>query len=253
MSSDSNISALVITFNEKGYIEKCLDAIDFADEIIVVDSNSTDGTFEYLKNRPGITVIQHPFENYTKQKSYALEQASNDWVLFLDADEVVTKNLKEEILERVSTPTPHVAFWFFRQFMFKNEKLRYSGWQTDKNHRLFRKSKVRFKAEKLVHETLEVDGSSGYFKEKLIHYCYKNYEDYKFKMMQYGRMKAEEATMRQEKFSYLALVFKPCWKFVYHYFLRLGVLDGKKGLIICYLNALSDLENYRELKKIAKK
>lgn len=232
-----------------GYIEQCIDSITFADEIIVVDSNSTDGTYEYLTSRPDIKAIKHSFENYTLQKSFALEQASNDWVLFIDADEVVPENLKKEILQIVHNPQQHVAFWFYRQFMFKNEKLRFSGWQTDKNHRLFRKSKVRFSDEKLVHERLEVDGTSGELQAKLVHYCYKDYNNYKGKMLRYGKMKAKEAQIRGEKFSYLAFFLKPAWKFVYHYILRLGILDGKKGIIICYLNALGDLEKYRELKK----
>ena len=252
MSSNPKISAIVISYNEIGYIEQCLNSIAFADEIIVVDSYSTDGTTEYLMNHSKVKTIQHPFENYTLQKSFALEQASNDWVLFIDADEVVTENLKKEILQTVRSSTEHVAFWFFRQFMFQKEKLRFSGWQTDKNHRLFRKSKVKFATEKLVHETLEVNGTSGALNEKLLHYCYKNYADYKMKMLRYGRLKAKEAYKRQEKFNYFALFGKPAWKFVYHYFLRLGILDGKKGITICSLNALGDFEKYRELKKLEK-
>jgi len=250
MLISQKISAVIITYNEIGYIEKCLDSILFADEIIVIDSYSTDGTFEYLKSNARIKTLQKPFENYTLQKSFALEQASHDWVLFIDADEIVTENLKKEIVQTVHNPTEHVAFWFYRQFMFQKEKLRYSGWQTDKNHRLFRKSKVKFTEKKLVHEALEVNGSSGVFQEKLLHYCYKNYTDYKGKMLRYGRLKAKEAFLRKEKFSYGALLLKPAWKFVYHYFLRLGILDGKKGIIICSLNAMSDLEKYRELKKL---
>lgn len=252
MSSDSKISALVITYNEIGYIEQCLDSMAFADEIIVIDSFSTDGTAEFLRNNSKVKTIQHPFENYTLQKSFALKQAAYDWVLFIDADEVITESLKEEIIKTVQSSTEHVAFWFFRQFMFQKEKLHYSGWQTDKNYRLFRKSKVKFAAEKLVHETLEVNGTSGELNEKLLHYCYKNYDNYKMKMLRYGRLKAKEAYHRQEKFNYLAFFGKPVWKFVYHYFLRLGILDGKKGIIICSLNALGDFEKYRELKKLCK-
>ena len=251
--SREKISALVITYNEIGYIERCLESIRFADEIIVVDSYSTDGTYEYLLEQPNVTVIQHPFHNFTAQKSYALKQAQNDWILFVDADEVVSKELQVEILETVSSTPEHAAYWFYRTFMFQDRVLRFSGWQTDKNYRLFRKSKAKFSDKKIVHETLEVDGTSGILKEKLTHYCYKNYEDYKQKMLTYGRMKAKEAFYKEKHFNYFSLVFKPAWKFVNHYLLRLGVLDGKKGLIICYLNALCDVERNRELKKLEKK
>ncbi|MBC8768999.1 glycosyltransferase family 2 protein [Arenibacter sp. BSSL-BM3] len=247
------ISALIITYNEMGYIEKCIDSIEFVNEIIVVDSYSTDGTYQYLNNHPKVKVIQHEFENYTAQKSYALKQATHDWVLFLDADEVVTAKLRKEIKCKARKESEHCAYWFYRKFMFQNRPLRFSGWQTDKNYRLFRKSKAQFAKEKIVHETLIVNGTSGILQQKLVHFCYKNYEDYKYKMLKYGRLKAKEAHKKDKKFNYLLLVFKPFWKFFNHYIIRLGILDGKKGITICYLNALGDFERYKELQRLGKK
>ncbi len=247
------ISALIISYNEIGYIERCVESVSFADEIIVVDSFSTDGTFEYLQNHPKVNVIQRAFTNFTSQKSFALKQAANDWVLFLDADEVVAEELRTEVLETVSSDTDIVAFWFYRKFMFQNSPLRFSGWQTDKNYRLFRKSKAQFSDKKIVHETLDVNGKSGILKEKLVHFCYKNYEDYEAKMLRYGRLKAKESFYREHRFNYASLIIKPLWKFFNHYVIRLGFLDGKKGVTISYLNAMSDLERYRELKKLEKK
>lgn len=253
ITKKEQLTALVITYNEIGYIEKCIESVSFADEIIVVDSFSTDGTFEYLMDHPKVKVIQNPFENFTAQKSFALKQATNDWVLFLDADEIVSNALQNEITETVASDTDIAAFWFYRQFMFQNEKLNYSGWQTDKNYRLFRKSKAVFSDCKIVHETLDVDGTSGILKEKLTHYCYKNYEDYKGKMLKYGRLKAIESFYKEKKFSYVMMVLKTSWKFFNHYILRLGILDGKKGFIICYLNSLGVLERYNELKQLEQK
>ena len=247
------ISAVIIAFNEMGYIEKCIESVEFADEIIVVDSYSTDGTYEYLHAHSKVRVIQHPFANFTSQKSFALNQASNDWVLFLDADEVVPSKLKSEIKATVEGNTDFSAFWFYRKFMFQKSPLHFSGWQTDKNYRLFRKSKARFSDKKIVHETLNVSGKSGILKEKLTHYCYKSFDDYKSKMLKYGRLKAKEDFYREKRFNLLSLIFKPTWKFFNHFVLRLGFLDGKKGVTISYLNALSDLERYRELKKLEKK
>jgi glycosyltransferase involved in cell wall biosynthesis len=247
------LSALIITYNEIGYIEKCIDSVSFADEIVVVDSYSTDGTYEYLLNHPKVRVLQNPFENFTAQKSFALKQSSNDWVLFLDADEVVTKSLQTEIIETINKENADEAYWFYRQFMFQNERLNFSGWQTDKNYRLFRKSKAHFTDKKIVHETLVVDGTSGILQEKLIHYCYKDYQDYKGKMLKYGQLKAKEDFYREKHFNYLLMIIKPAWKFFNHYILRLGILDGKKGWTICYLNALGVLERFRELKRLEKK
>lgn len=249
----TKISALIITYNEIGYIERCIESISFADEIIVVDSYSTDGTYEFLSAHPEVKVIQNPFANFTAQKTFALKQASNDWVLFVDADEVVSDDLRNEIEETVTSDSENVAYWFYRQFMFENKKLHFSGWQTDKNYRLFRKSKAQFSDKKIVHETLDVRGKSGILRNKLTHYCYKNFEDYKSKMLTYGRMKAMEDFYREKKFNHLFFVLKPAWKFFNHYILRLGILDGKKGITICYLNALCDRERFRELKRLEKK
>lgn len=247
------LSALVITFNEIGYIEKCIESIEFADEIVVVDSYSTDGTYEYLLAHPKVKVVQHPFSNFTTQKSFALSKAQNDWILFVDADEVVTKNLESEIINTINDSDACEAYWFYRSFMFQNERLKFSGWQTDKNHRLFKKSKVKYTDTKLVHETLEVEGKSCIFKEKLIHYCYKDFDDYKSKMIHYGRLKAKEAFYKEKSFNYFLFICKPAWKFLHQYIIRLGILDGKKGVTICYLNALSVYERYRELKQLEKK
>jgi glycosyltransferase involved in cell wall biosynthesis len=252
-TNKERLSAVIITFNEIGYIEKCIASIDFADEIIVVDSYSTDGTYEYLLEHPKVRVLQRPFDNFTSQKSFALKQATHDWVLFLDADEVVPHPLQKEIVSTINNASAVEAYWFYRSFMYQNQRLRFSGWQTDKNHRLFKKSKVKFTDAKLVHETLEVNGTSGILNEKLIHFCYKDYGDYKAKMLHYGRLKALESYYKEKRFFYCLLLLKPFWKFVNHYFIRLGFLDGAKGVNVCYLNALSVYERYRELQQLEKK
>ncbi|WP_394970716.1 glycosyltransferase family 2 protein [uncultured Croceitalea sp.] len=249
-TQNRKLSALVITYNEIGYIEKCIASVSFADEIIVVDSYSTDGTYEYLLNHPKVKVIQHPFKNFTVQKSFTLEQATNDWVLFLDADEVVTPELQQEIKQTIESDKNHSAYWFYRKFMFQQQNLRFSGWQTDKNYRLFRKSKVNFSTKRIVHETLDIKGTSGVLKNKLTHYCYKDYEMYKRKILLYGRLKAKEAFNKNKRFNFFLFVLKPTWKFFHNYILRLGFLDGKKGMIICSLDALCDVERSRELQRL---
>lgn len=120
-STTERITALIITYNEMGYIERCIESVSFADEIIVVDSYSTDGTYQFLLNHPKVKVIQNPFVNYTAQKSYALQQATNDWILFLDADEVVSETLRKEIRTKAVSNSKHSAYWFYRTFMFQNQ------------------------------------------------------------------------------------------------------------------------------------
>ena len=233
-----------------GYIEKCIESISFADEIIVVDSFSTDGTYEFLSKHPKVEVIQRPFFNFTDQKSYALKLASHDWVLFVDADEVVSGKLQEEIIETINQEDGYEAYWFYRKFMYQNRPLHFSGWQTDKNHRLFRKSKVNFTSERLVHETLQVHGTSGKLKEKLTHYCFKDYSDYRGKMLHYGSLKAQEELKKGKRFNYIKMWGKTYWKFFYNYVVRFGFLDGKMGINVCYLNALSVYMRYHELRRL---
>lgn len=249
----NKISALLITYNEIHNIDAVLENIAFADEVIVVDSFSTDGTVERIKQHPNVKLIQRPFKNYTDQKSFALAQANNEWVLFLDADERVTEDLKKEILSITqSKDITDAAYYFRRTFMFQNKVLRFSGWQWDKNYRLFKKDKVRFTEDRVVHETLEVNGLSGVLKNKLIHYSYKDYEDYKGKMIKYGQLKAQEELQKGYTPNPYHFVLKPTYRFVNHFILKLGFLDGKKGLIISYLNALSAYWRYKELKRLQK-
>ncbi len=247
----NKITALLITFNEIKNIVAVLDNIGFADEIIVVDSLSTDGTIEEIKEYPNVKLIQREFKNYTDQKSFAMAQATNDWVLFMDADERLTDSLKNEILKTINSDSLDiVAFMFLRTFMFKNKVLRFSGWQSDKNYRLFRKNKVHFDEERIVHETLIVKGKSGVLKNRLIHYSYRSYEDYKGKMVKYGQMKAFEEYKKGKRAYPYHFVFRPLYRFLKHYIFRLGILDGKKGVTICYLNALGVYSRYKELKRL---
>lgn len=244
------ISAVIITLNEMDCIERCINSIGFVDEIIVVDSFSTDGTWEWLEAHPAIKAVQHHFKNYTEQKNYALSLATNDWIYFLDADEEVPPALQEEILETIAKDHTYPAYWNYRSFMFQEERLYFSGWQTDKVHRLFRKSLCTFTPDRIVHEILEYEGETGFLKEKLIHYSYKDYEDYKGKMLSYGRLRARESYENGKRWTLFSQYFRPAWRFLYSYLVRLGILDGKKGIIICYLNALGVHERYKTLKKL---
>ena len=246
------ISAVLITYNEIINIDEVLTNVQFADEIIVVDSFSTDGTIERIKKRPKVKLIQRPFVNYTDQKSFAMAQASNDWILFMDADERLTDRLKNELLTTINSEKEPVAYYFYRTFMFQQKILRYSGWQSDKNFRLFRKSKVAFTQDRIVHETLIVDGKIDVLHNKLIHYSYKDYEDYKGKMIKYGQMKAQEELVKNYDPNLYHFIFRPFYKFFNHYILRFGFLDGKKGIIISYLNALGVYSRYKELSRLRK-
>ncbi len=241
------LSALIITFNEEKHIEEVLYDIDFADEIVVVDSYSTDNTVALVNAFPKAKLVQHTFVDYSSQRNFAITCAKNPWILFIDADERFTDELKEEVIETIQQPETASAYLFYRIFMFENTKINFSGWQTDKIFRLFKKDKAEYVTERLVHEKLKVNGKVGKLKHKLIHFSYTDYESYKSKMVSYGKLKAKEEYAKGIRPNFYHFYLHPAYKFLYQFIVRLGFLDGKKGLTICYLNALSVYVRYREL------
>jgi glycosyltransferase involved in cell wall biosynthesis len=244
-----NVSGLIITYNEEKNIQEVLECFDFCDEIIIVDSFSTDKTLEIAGKHPHVKIIQNKFEDFTKQRNLALDAAKNDWVLFLDGDERITPELRKEIIEELNKPGQKDAYYFYRKFFFAKKPIHYSGTQTDKNFRLFRKSKARYIAGKKVHETLEVNGTIGELKNKLLHFSVTDYESYKKKMIHYGILKGEELALKGKKFNLLTQYSKTAFKFFKAYILRLGILDGKEGYQLSYLQSLSVFETYESLKE----
>lgn len=247
---NKNISVLIITLNEENQMRSLLADLDFADEIIVVDSFSTDKTEAICKSFEKVTFVQKTFENYSSQRNFAVSQAKNDWILFLDADERLTPSLKNEIITTVNTNETYSAFLFYRTFMFEGKVLHFSGNQNDKIFRLFNKNQAQYNTGRLVHEKLKVNGKIGVLKNKLIHYSYSNFQAYKSKTIRYGKFKAQEKFLKKQKPSILLHFLHPAYNFLFNYIVRLGFLDGKKGLIICYLNANSVYTRYRELEQL---
>lgn len=247
------LSVLIITLNEEKNIGDLLEDLSFADEIIVIDSFSKDQTVEIVTAFKNVKLIQNEFVNFTAQRNFAIDKAKNNWVLFIDADERMTPELKLEIIQTINSSSSVSAYLVYRTFMFKNTKLRFSGWQTDKIYRLFKKDKCRYTEERLVHEKLNIEGEVKVLKHKLIHYSYLNYEDYKKKMISYGKLKSLEKYKKGLKPSFLLMLLHPLYTFLYQFIIRLGFLDGRNGILICYLNAYSVYIRYKELKKITSK
>lgn len=251
-SNAEKLSVLIITLNEEKHLKTLLSDLDFADEIVIIDSFSNDRTEIIAKSFSKVKFIQNKFENFSVQRNFAISQAKNDWILFLDADEVLTPELKQEIIETLQNNKTYSAYFFERIFMFENSVLKYSGNQTDKIFRLFDKKTARYDEKRLVHEKLIVDGKIGSLKNKLIHHSYSSYHDYKEKIIFYGKFKAQEKFIKKVKPSFILQLLHPSYNFLYNYFIRLGFLDGKKGIFICYLNAYCIVIRYRELKKLWK-
>jgi glycosyltransferase involved in cell wall biosynthesis len=252
-SDKQSLTALIITHNEEQNIHPVLENLSFADEIIVVDSFSSDRTFEIACSFKNVKTIQYAFENFAAQRNYAISLATNPWILFIDADERLTPNLIKEIKLVINQKSNVSAYFMNRTFMFKNKRLRFSGWQTDKIIRLFKKENAFYNEEKIVHEKLIINGEVDKLKNNLIHFSYSSFEDYKQKMILYGKLKAQEELAKNTSPNFFHFYIRPVYQFLYQYIIRLGFLDRTSGLIICYLNALSVSVRFQELKKIKSK
>ena len=248
--NNNNLSALLITYNEIDNIDDVIATVSFASEIIIVDSYSTDGTVEAIHKYKNVKLLQHKFVNFSSQRNFALQQATNDWVLFMDADERITEASKKEIVKVIQQPINIVAFAFKRVFYFKNKPLKYSGYQNSKVFRLFNKKKARYNEEKFVHETLDVSGQTKTLTHKLLHYSYTNDVDYKGKLLKYAQLRAKKLFKNKLKPNFYHFYIKPAYRFLSHYIVRLGFLDGSNGYKISKLNAFEVKQRYIELKKM---
>ena len=243
------ISALLITRNEERNIQKFLDEAWYADEIVIVDSESTDSTAEIAKKHPKVRFIVRKFDNFTAQKNFAIDQAKNEWVTFFDADERIPKALIFEMLDEIEKDEAD-AFFVYRRFFFMDKYVKYSGWQNDKVIRLFKKSKNRYGEGRLVHELIDSKGSVKHLQNRLDHYSYYSIEEYDRKLTQYSHLRARELHARGLKPNVFHFWVKPWYRFMHHYVMRLGILDGNEGYIISKLHAHSVFKRYLFLSKM---
>ena len=250
MKNNNNISALIITYNEVNHIEEAINTVSFADEIIVVDSNSTDGTLEKLSKLKNVKTICREFKNFSDQRNFAIKQAKFDWILFLDADERIPETLKNEIIEATNQTNNIAGFMVNRLYFFKKKRIRFSGFQTDTTYRLFKNGNVKYIENKFVHELPEVNGETAMLKNKMLHYCFDSAKHYKTKMEHYAKLKALELHKKGKKTNTIQRTLRSVYKFIVNYIFRLGFLDGKEGLQICYLSAYGVYFRYKELKKL---
>lgn len=231
------ITAIIPCFNEefniKGAIESCL----FADEIIVVDSFSTDSTLNIIKEFPQVKLLQHEYEHSAAQKNWTIPQASHDWIFLLDADERTSPQLIEEIKKTINSNPTEVAFWIKRDNYFMDQSVN-NVWKGDAVIRLFRKSKCRYE-DKHVHAEILADGPVGRLSHSLKHdtYAGKGLEPHLLKGMRYTTWAALDRVNKIKKVTYYHLLIKPFFAFLKRYILNRGFLDGKAGFIISCMGA----------------
>jgi glycosyltransferase involved in cell wall biosynthesis len=222
-----------------------VESLHFADEIIFVDSESTDQTVT-LAEAMGAKVITRPFTNFSEQRNYAIQQASNDWIVFFDLDEIITPELEEEIKSTVNNPNGKAAFFVKRTFHFMGKRIRFGGWQNDKAIRLFNKNHGVYNGN-LVHEEVKSDGQVGVLKNRLNHYSYKSFDNYNDKLNLYSKLQALNLYQKKTRPNAYHFFIRPLYRFLWQYFFRLGLLDGKEGFILAYVHSFSVFKRYLQL------
>ena len=219
----------------------------WVEEIIVVDSGSTDDTVaiahEYTSN-----IYQHDWPGFGAQKNRALNYASKDWVLSLDADERVTPELRTQLIEAMGNVREN-GFYLPRLSQFCGRFIKHSGWYPDYVLRLFKREKGRF-SDDLVHESIILQGSSGRLSSPLLHYSYMNIADVNRKVEQYASAAALQMFKNGKVVTYADAPIRAGWAFIRTYFLRLGFLDGIVGIGIARMNARTTYLKYKKLKAL---
>lgn len=241
-----SITVIVITHNEELNISDCLESVKWANEIIVVDSNSSDKTCEIAKKY--ITkVFTKEWKGYSEAKNFAIEQATNDWILSLDADERVTPELSEEINLILKNPgSKYNAYEVGRRAYFLGKWIRHCGWYPGYVVRLFKRQEGKYN-ESRVHEKLEVKGNIGRLKNDLIHLTDRDLFQYFSKYNNYTSLAARDLYDKKQQFKITDIVLRPVFAFVKMYFLRLGFLDGIHGFVLCFLSASYVFTKYAKL------
>jgi glycosyltransferase involved in cell wall biosynthesis len=236
----NRISAVIISYNEQEKIESCLCSLSsVADQIIVVDSFSTDDTLEICR-RHADKIVQRPWTGYRDQKQFAVSLADHDWVLSIDADERLAEELAAE-LRAWKDSTPRANGYFLpRRTFFLGRWIRYTTWYPDWQMRLFRKSKGNWEGGR-VHESFRVQGRTGKMKAPLEHFTYSSLSEYATQLERFSSLKAADQYEAGQRAGLLKLVCQPPAIFFKNYLLRLGFLDGVPGFAVSALSAVSRL------------
>jgi len=230
------LSVVLITQNEERNLPRTLESVmplvrDGKGEIIVVDSGSTDRTVEMAQSH-GAKVFAEVWKGFAAQKNSAMDKASMDWVLQLDADEALEPELAAEIEVALKTRVAMSGFWIPRKNFFLGRWIKHGGFYPDPKLRLVRRGAGRFE-EYGAHPTIKVDGPTGRLSHALLHNAYPTLRGYIDHMNSYSSMGAEVAVVEgHRRFSFTNVVIRPLLTFVYNYFIRLGFLDGREGLLL---------------------
>jgi glycosyltransferase involved in cell wall biosynthesis len=245
----NKISVVVITKDEEKNISDCLKSVQWADEIIVVDSESSDRTVELAKQFTDKIFIRK-WEGYVPQKKYALSLARNKWILSLDADERVPVELKDEILNLA--PGQFSGFKIRRKNFLLKKEITSCGWEKDYQLRLLKKDKVGL-SDRLVHEKFIVDGQVDTLKNPMLHYTFSSFSDYLDKINYYTSLKAQELFRKKKRVGLWTIISHTVSAFFAFFIVKRGFKDGVYGMIISLLHSVSTMMNYIKLWELQNK
>jgi len=242
------LSVAIITLNEEDRLPACLESVEPADDIVVVDSGSVDHTVD-IASKYGARVFTEPWRGFGLQKRFAIDKCLHEWVLLLDADERIPPGTMDEIGAIVGGTTKYQAYSLARKNFFGGRWIRHGGWWPDRTVRLFRKDAACMPA-KVLHEALEVDGEVGEMKNPMIHYTDRNLQQVIEKINRYSTVGAEELFQKGQNASLAKAVLRGGWAFFYNYFFRLGFLDRSEGFIIAVCDAVNKFYKYAKLREM---
>ena len=245
------LSVCIITFNEERNIVDCLESVKWADEIVVVDSGSTDRTVE-LCRRYTDRVLVLDWAGHVAQKNRAVESASNEWVFCIDADERVTEKLKGEIEAVLRGEPRHAGYTVPRLNRYLGRWIRHGSWYPDRKLRLFDRRRGRFTGSD-PHDRVEVEGSVGKLTGDLLHFSYRNLSHHLEQMNRYTTTMAAKKLEAGVRFPLLRALLYPPAKFIKMYFLRQGFRDGAQGFILAAMGSIYEFLKYTKLWELRKK
>ena len=233
------LSGVITSFNEEHNIGQCIASMSWCDEIVLVDSFSTDRTPEIARSYDKVRFFQRPYFGAGAQKNWALQHVQHDWIFLLDADERCTPELQREIEALLARGPDHDAYTINRNVFFLGKRIRFSGWQHDRVARLFRRGTAYYENRR-VHSLLHTSGPAPILKHAIDHHMVdRSFDEYAFRLARYGYWGAAQCWRDGVRCRAHEVFLRPLWRFIRTYIFQLGFLDGARGLVFCILQAYS--------------
>ena len=250
MNKKVQLSVYILAYNEEAKIGDTIKSLTWADEIVVIDSFSTDRTVEISKEL-GAKVVQVKFEGFGKLRMAGIENTSHEWIFSIDSDERCTPEAKEEILSTIVSENSKGIYFIPRRNIFMGKKIRFCGWYPNyRQPQLFRRGKMTYEAKDLVHEDYIVNGSVGHLQKPIMQIPFLNISEIMQKMDRYSELGAAKLVDKKKKGpSYLNIILRSIWTFIRIYILRLGILDGWAGFVIAFSNMEGTFYRYTKYKE----